>query len=124
MRAFLLAPPPWDSQVDLATCFLYTPLCSVLKSANMPAIKLLFLLFSSSSSSCYSCSLSLSLGLARASSYSTPAKIDAAWAPLVSEDLPDALCTERNIVLLTGVSRISRSRDVYITATDRVLNRL
>lgn len=34
VRAFLLAPPPWDSQVGPATCFLYTPLCSVLESSR------------------------------------------------------------------------------------------
>lgn len=33
-RAFLLAPPPWNSQVDCATCCLYAPLCSVLQQSN------------------------------------------------------------------------------------------
>lgn len=40
VRAFLLAPPPWDSQVDPATCFLYTPLCLVLESSNRNHITL------------------------------------------------------------------------------------
>lgn len=38
VRAFLLAPPPWDSQVDPATCFLYTPLCLVLQLSSVVSI--------------------------------------------------------------------------------------
>lgn len=82
VRAFLLAPPPWGSQVGLATCFLYTPLCSVLKSANAPAIKLLHLLL-----------VFLLLPPpfpVPGESESLAAKIDASWAPLTSENLPDA----------------------------------
>lgn len=119
VRAFLLAPPPWDSQVGLATCFLYTPLCSVLKLVNTTTIKLLLLLllFLSHHASC------LPFALPRRTPL--PRKLTRVVRPRRSRIAPSPLY-RMCVTLLTGVPRILRSRDptMSITETDYDIDRL